>query len=436
MSVPFVRFCRELPRAGVLRFRSLSRDTVGAVAAVVAIMAPVLVGSMGLGGEAGWWYLKQRELQNAADVAAHATAIRLAAGDDSQALAGVADYVAEQSDIDLANADLQLNQPPLSGAFIEDGSAVEVIVTETVPRLFSAMYSNEPVEISARAVATAQGGGTGCILALNASEEGAVTVAGSATVFLTMCDIVSNSAAEAAFRMESALSTVSANCIQTSGSADMPANLSVICGSVRQSAAPATDPLATIAEPASVGACADGAVGLDLQTTSVTPAESHPSGMSSMRFCNGLDLRGTVNLAPGLYIVEGGTFRINALANVSGSDVVFYLADGVNVTVDGSAVLNVSAPTSGVYNGIVFFGSRSATSVSHAFGGNAGSRIDGAVYLPASDLTWTGSAETSFTGCTQVIADTVTFDGGFFSFHCLFPSGPTIRMAGDVRIVE
>ena len=58
------------------RFRSFRRDTFGGVAAIVAITSPVLIGAMGLGGEAGYWYLTQRKVQNAADVAAHAAALR------------------------------------------------------------------------------------------------------------------------------------------------------------------------------------------------------------------------------------------------------------------------------------------------------------------------------------------------------------------------
>ncbi len=427
-----IRFFRELPRGLTARLRSLRHDTAGAVAAVVAVTAPVLIGSMGLGGEAGYWYLKQRSLQNVADVAAHASAIRLAAGDDPATLQAVADYIAQQSDINLDTADLALYNPPASGGFLEDGDAVEIVITETVPRLFSAMYSNEPIVISARAVATAQGGGTGCVLALNTTEEGALKVTGSGVLYLTMCDMVSNSTADAAYLMEGMGSSVSANCVQASGTAQTTAMLSIVCESPRENAAPAADPLAAVPEPAAVGACQDAAV-----TTDQSPSESHPSGMSSIRYCNGLEISGTVNLDPGLYIVEGGTFRIAANSTVNGDGVVFYLADGVDLEFSGTAAVNLSAPTSGVYNGVVIFGSRAATAVSHVIDGTAGTSINGAVYLPASDLTWTGDAQTSFTGCTQVIADTVTFTGnGFISLHCLFPNGPTIDMAGDVRIVE
>ena len=436
MSVPFVRFCRELPRGLATRFRSFQRDTVGAVAVVVAITAPVLIGSMGLGGEAGYWYLKQRSLQNAADVAAHASAIRLASGDDLGALQGIADYVVERSDIDLSAADLRLNNPPASGGFIEDGNAVEVLVSESVPRLFSAIYSNQPVTIAARAVATAQGGGTGCVLALSDTAQGAITISGSSFTSLTLCDMISN-AAGVSFEMVGEGSSVSANCIQTVGTAVTTAGLSVVCERLRENSNAVADPFALVEEPAAVGTCRAGSVGQNNQTTTVTPVESHPSGMSSMRFCNGLDVRGTTHFAPGLYIVEGGEFRINSNANITGDGVIFYLADGVAMNFNGTARVSFTPPLTGPYTGMVVFGSRLSTGVSHLVNGNVGSILDGVVYAAESHITWSGNAQTSFAGCTQIVSNTVTFTGnGAVSIHCLFPIGPSIVVAGEVSLVE
>ncbi len=113
------------------------------------------------------------------------------------------------------------------------------------------------------------------------------------------------------------------------------------------------------------------------------------------------------------------------------------MAEGVNLHFNGTATINVTPPTSGVYQGIVMFSSRSSTEVDHLVNGNAGTSINGAIYMPVSHLTWSGDSQTSFTGCTQVVTDTITFTGnGMFGLHCLFPDGLTIEMAGDVRLVE
>ncbi len=420
-------------RDSLRRFR---RDTTGSVAAIVSIVSPVLVGAMGLGGEAGYWYLTQREVQNAADVAAHATALKLQEGATQADLQSLAEYLVGQASVEIANASVDMNQPPNTGLYLEDGSAIEITVTETVPRMFSAIYSSDPVTITARAVATAQVGGRGCVIALSPDVQGAITVTGSGFVNLIACDFVSN-ATGVAFEMSGLGSFVNANCVQTTGTATTTAALNVICPSLRENAAPISDPMATVVEPVATGACQDGGVGQNGQTTQVTAIEAHASGMNAMRFCNGLDLRGTVDFDPGIYIIEGGDFRINSNANITGDGVIFYMADGVEMNFNGTATTNFSAPTSGTYNGMLFFGSRNATTMSHLINGNFGTTLDGAIYLPSSHLDFQGNASTSFTGCTQVITNTITISGNSnMNLHCLFPTGDTLDIAGAVTIVE
>jgi hypothetical protein len=231
--------------------------------------------------------------------------------------------------------------------------------------------------------------------------------------------------------------TLSAGCVRTSGSADLPAAPTLDCGPAVENSNTQADPFATVAEPVATGACQDGAVGEDFQFTTVTPVEAHASGMLAIRYCNGLSLRGNVTLNPGLYIVEGGNFDINPGAFVNAPGVMFYLRDGVNLTIDGSAALNFSPPVFGTYAGIVVFGSRDATAAVHRLNGNFSTILDGAIYAPSSRVEMSGTATTSFVGCTQVIGDTVAFTGIFsMTLHCLFPPAQTIEVAGTAQIVE
>lgn len=436
MSVPFVRFCRELPRGLVARFRSLRRDTVGAVAVVVAVMAPVLVGSMGLGGEVGYWYLKEASLQNAADVAAHASAIRLATGGDSTQLQSVADYVAGRSAIDLAAADLQLNNPPTSGILNGNGSAVEVIATESVPRLFSAIYDTTPVAINGRAVAVGDGGASGCVIALSSTIQNALTISGSAQVTLSGCDMVSNAVGQS-FYMEGTSSLVSSRCIQTVGTAYDRPNLTTDCSFLRENADPLADPYASVPEPAMTGSCSPRVVGRNNTTTPVSTDEPHASGMESRRYCNGLELYGTVNFEPGLYIIEGGSFRIASNARINGDGVVFYLADGVAMDFAGSARITISAPASGTYAGILVFGSRAATTTTHILSGDSQTTLNGAIYTPSSRLEYAGSSSATTGGCTQFIGNTVQIRGsGTININCSNTAGNPADTGMYVRLME
>src|SRR5688500_3175601 len=101
---------------------------------------------MGLGAEVGYWYLKQRKLQHAADVAAYAAALRLAEDADQETLEEVALYVATQSGFTDAIGDLALHHPPVSGPNAGDDDTVEVLLTEQRPRLFTAIFGNDPVD--------------------------------------------------------------------------------------------------------------------------------------------------------------------------------------------------------------------------------------------------------------------------------------------------
>src|SRR5205085_11147650 len=86
-----------------------------------------------------------------------------------------------------------VNQPPKFGPHAATPRAVEVVITQSRPRLFSALWSSQPLTISARAVAKGNGG-KGCVLALDPSASGAATVQGTAQVTLNGCSLLDNSA--------------------------------------------------------------------------------------------------------------------------------------------------------------------------------------------------------------------------------------------------
>lgn len=418
------------------KFHQFRRDTTGGVAAIVTIVSPVLVGGMGLGGEAGYWYLTQREVQNAADVAAHAAAIRKLQGDPQASYESMADYIVQQAQVSLASSTIAVNSPPQQGTLAGVGAAVEVTVTESLPRMFTAIYTTDPKIVSGRAVAFADGGGPGCIIALSPVVQGAISVGGSADINLDGCDMVSN-AEGISFDMNGVGSSVNARCVQTVGVAVTTNSLTTECARLREHSPPAADPYANVPEPVASGTCQGANVGQNNQTTTVTAFEVDASGMNSMRFCNGLNVRGDVTFAPGIYFIEGGEFRFNSNAAIFGSGVIFYLADGVEITFNGTADMDISAPTTGPYAGILFFGSRSATTMSHTINGDAGVIVDGAIYAPASHIDLIGNAATSTVSCTQVIGDSIAFSGnGSIGIECSNTAGNDGHTGIQVVLVE
>ena len=75
-----------------------------------------------------------------------------------------------------------------------------------------------------------------------------------------------------------------------------------------------------------------------------------------------------------------------------------------------SALGALSAPTSGTYAGILFFGDRNAPGGTHRFNGTAVSDLTGAIYAPAQDVEYSGNFSGT-TGCVQVVASTISWSG-------------------------
>ncbi|MCC5986153.1 MAG: pilus assembly protein [Pararhodobacter sp.] len=391
----------------------------GATAVMMAVALPVMILGMGIGAETGYQYMTQRKLQHAADLAAHAGAARLRAGDSLSEIEAAATHVATEGGFHADTGTIVVNTPPQSGPAADNPESVEVILNHTQRRYFSLLVSNEPVQIGARAVARISAtGSVACVLALDSTASGAITVSGSTSVGLDGCDIASNSNAADSVLMSGSSAALSANCAHAVGQAVVTSQLQLSgCPAVREFAPAVRDPYAHVAEPAVVGACRSRNVGSPNSTTTLTPSDNHPSGVKSIRFCNGLNIRGDVSFGPGLYIIEGGDFTVhNAGADSSaqpamaGEGVTFFLTGSARIVINGNAEMSISAPTAGPFSGLLYFASRSQSGISHRLAGTSGSTVHGAVYAPASELVMTGNSRSSG-GCTQIIGRRVTFTG-------------------------
>lgn len=404
----------------VQRLRAYRRDTRGSVVILAAILFPVVIGGLGLWVETGYWYSRQRHVQHIADVSAHTAGVRIRAGDTKAQATTAARYVATQAGF-AADGTLTVNIPPTAGAKKGMADAIEVILTETHSRWFTALFASGKVALRGRAVTVIEGGSTACMLALSNTANSAISVTGSTNVTLAGCDIASNSVSATSFAMGGLGSSLNTGCVYAVGGATPNASLTMTnCTSVKTNAARARDPYASLAEPAIVGACNAKNVGNNKTPTTLTPTDVHPlgGGLKSMRFCSGFDLRGEVTLMPGLYIIEGGSLSVNGgnitsttAAKLSGAGVTFYLASSAaEIQLNGNVTLDLAAPTSGPLSGVLFFGSRSATTASNVINGSSSSVMQGAIYTPASAIQFSGNSAGS-NGCTQVVASTITMTG-------------------------
>jgi Flp pilus assembly protein TadG len=421
-----MRAHRRILTGSLSRLHRLGVHNGGSAAVMAAILFPVVVGGLGLGAETGYWYLSQRKLQHVVDVSVHAAGARKRAGDTDDMIVAAALHVATASGLP-ASATLAVD-PNYTSAAYPGAELVEAIATETQPRLFSSVFSNDPVTFSARAVAkiTATPGSVACVLALSTTAPRAVNADGSFTMVLDNCDVASNSNAGDSVYVTSSVST---GCAYSVGGAHTPGLTLTACDNVKVNAPLIRDPYASVAAPTSWSNCSSRHQG---HPTSPSP------NLTPRCFSGGLTVKGALHFEPGLYVIDGGEFAVNSgdNARLTGSGVTFYLANGAKLNIGGSVQLNFTAPSDAAnpYAGILFFGDRTATDTNHVLAGNSNSDYTGAVYTPASRITFAGNSTTSGGGCTQVIGNTVTFTGNS-NLRSSCPGGGTTNIDTNV-IVE
>lgn len=434
---------RTAPRHGGLArcLGAFGVDSRGSVAITAALLMPVLVLGMGLGAETGYQYMTQRKLQNAADLAAHAGGVRLRAGDSKAAIDAAALHVATTAGFVASDGNFTLNSPPHNGPNAGNLDSVEVVLSKSQQRYFSAIIGSEPVLIGARAVANVTAtGSAACVLALSPTSSRAITVSGSTDVSLEGCDVASNSNASDAFWMANSSARLTVDCVHAVGGAVTSSNLRLLnCPDPNEYTPVVRDPYADLAEPSTNMPCA---TDVDDQTV-FEPTFAHPSGVPAMRICGGLDVKKMVTFKPGLYIIDGGDLSLNANGEATTEDVgievngaTFFLTGNARLKLTGNGGLNMQAPTSGPFNGILIFGSRSQSGLTHEIRGNSGSTTQGALYTPTSAISFSGNSTTT-NGCTQVIGLTVEFTGNStLRSTCATFNARRIETNVVVRIVE
>lgn len=406
----------------------LSQDRRGAVAMVLALATPVLIGSMGLGIDTIQWTLARRELQRQADSAAIAGAYGLVQGADVQSAA--------TNDLD-RNASFPLSQmvienAPTAGPQAGNPRAVRVAVATRMNLPFTGFLMDGPVDIPAEATASMVANGQYCALSLESTGATGITMWGSSTVNLG-CGIATNSRGTTAVAAGGS-SSINATPIAAVGV--VPDSNNYGPGTERISYSVAQpDPFAYLPNPSVSGPVSNGNVNSN-QTRTLNPGTYR-----------GMDLKGTVTLNPGVYLIDGGSLSIGSQARVTGTGVTFVLTSATaasnpnsiaTISMNGGATLNLRAPASGTYKGILIYQDRRApmTNQSNKINGNSQSLLEGAIYMAGQEVEFTGTTGMN-TNCLQLVARRITWNGNSAISNVCPPgsgaqsfTGTAIRLVG------
>ena len=407
--------------------RKLRHDRRGAVAMILALATPMLVGGMGFGIDTIQWTLAKRSLQRQADSGAIAGAYALAQG--ASVSTSVNSDLARNQTLPLSTTVIE--NAPTAGPHAGNASSVRVVLATRMNLPFAGFFLDGPVEIPAEATASMVSNGQYCALSLENTTTTGITMWGSATVNLG-CGMATNSRGSTAVAAGGS-SRITASPIAAVGV--VPDSNNYGPGTDRISySIPQPDPFAALPMPAPAGNASNGNVNSN-QTRTLNPGTYR-----------GMDLKGTVTLNPGVYIVDGGSFSAGSQARITGNGVTIILTSSTaannpgsiaTVSINGGAQLNLTAPNSGTYQGVLFYQDRRAqiTNQSNKINGNSNTLYQGAIYFPGQHVEFTGTTGMN-TNCLQLVARRLTFTGNSaISNVCPANSGAQSFTGTAVRLV-
>lgn len=387
-----------------MTLKPLSTDRRGGVAMIIALSLPVFLGGAALTIDTIQWSLATRQMQRQADSGAIAGAFALAQGRD--VTTNVNSDLARNNFVKLTVTPV-IENPPSAGAKIANAKAVRVVVATTMNLPFSGMFIRG-MPLRAEATAQVVGQGEYCVIALDGSAATGITMTGSTTLDLN-CGLMTNSVSATAAVSAGGSSTIKASPIAAVGNVPPSPGRYIEPVSLFPYAVPAQDPYAALPDPLST-------IG-NGSALSVSPNGTKNIGPGTYK---SVDIKGTLNMSPGVYYINGGSFSANSQATIIGTGVVIILTSSTAATspssiatmdINGGANIQLTAPTTGTYAGILMYQDRRALdSGTNKVNGNSSSILQGAIYFPKQAMEFTGNTGMQ-TNCLQLVAKRLTFTG-------------------------
>lgn len=387
--------------------RALLADCRGNVLVLSALAMPLMIGAAGLAMDTIQLTLIQRQLQRQADSAALAGALAKAQG---AAVSSAATSSITRDSMFVLSKTPVIENAPTAGAYAGNTGAVRVVIESTQTQVFADMFRSQPATLRVEATAASMTNGNYCVVSLEKTAAVGITMQGNAGVDMG-CGLATNSKGSPAVTTGGS-STVKVSHVAAVGGLKSSVNYSA--GTVLLPyAVPQKDPYAALPAPTVPAGCN---AQLNVQPNSVVNV-SNPSGTACYR---GMNIKGTVTFAPGVYVIDGGSVTFGSQAVVNGAGVSFVLTSataasnaGSVATLDmnGGAKVNLSATSSGTYAGVLFYQDRrAAAGTTNSVNGNALSKFQGGFYFASQDLSFSGDSGMT-TDCVQLVSRRVTFIG-------------------------
>jgi hypothetical protein len=405
-------------RSWAARLKSLAinfrRDEAGAVTIFVVMTIPLLVAVMAIVADIGFAYVRQRQMQVAADAAAYSAAGNIIYaltrgltpthyGLEARSVAATSGFVNGANNVTVTS----VLGAPSSTTCVLPFDCVKVTISEqrhfvflqAAQRLFNRADQSGNLTIGAAAVAAIRRDPNAnyCMLALAAANQAdAVKIGGSATITTPTnhpCGIADNSSSNAAF-----------NTTGCGSSADIPIN--VVGGATANCSSSIVPQLGAYPTPDPYQANGARTALENYQPSSCASLASNAVTLSPGCY-NDFKTNNNLTLLPGVYYLN--KLDIGNIT-ITGTGVTIIInPTQTSWQFNGNAVLNIKAPTSGAFQGIAITSMATRSSVSEfVYQGNLTAAFEGALYFPHTTIKTTGSLNGT---CMQIVADVIDLTG-------------------------
>ncbi|MBA2771713.1 MAG: hypothetical protein H0U34_06825 [Sphingomonas sp.] len=397
-------------------------DRRGSALIIAGVTLPVLVGAAGLAVDTIQWTMWKRQLQRAADSAAFAGVYAKVENNAGMtAEQAVASDLAKHNmtGITLLSGYPQIAYPNPSG--YTDAVQVTLAIQKTLG--FSSLFMSQAPIITTTGTAAVSEEYTYCVDSRSDSGPG-IIIAGSTNVYLG-CGAISNS-------------TDSVNSVDVNGTghtfiAEPVAAVGGIDGTINGS--PILRPLALGTDDVYADLSTDIPDGMPCANFN-NPSQTNADGSKKPGCYDSFNLGGgTVNLSPGVYYLNSTDINLTGQERLVGTGVTIILtgSDPGSLTMSGNSSMDLTAPTTGTYaNMVLIQASNADTGNNNTINGDNNTALDGVIYFPVGDLTFSGSSAGA-TQCAMIVGWTITFTGNANIQNTLVrPDGTPCRAAEQV----
>ena len=415
--------------------RRFLRDERGNVALVTALMMPVLCGFGVLAIDTAHVQMNQKQLQTAADAAALAAAQSL--GNAANARVAARQIAAGNMEAGLSpvvtDGDIQFGKwDSATRQFTEVATGINAVrVTAVRSRVranpvttaLASFIGIKFVDISASAIASG-GAVPACVYALDPVTRETFLVSGAGRVSVPNCGIQVNSSSGTAVK-QSGSGSINSKSISVVGGVAGSSNLSP---AARTGAPALPDPLSSLPEPLIPSTCT-------FNNLAFNAARSFAGGTV---FCGTIGFNADITFGPGIYYFKGAPVTAGSSAAITGDRIMLFFDDASTWDSTGSGVVTITAPDSGVYQGVAFFGTRQGAMSTFKLRGSKDYNVFGTMYLPTQRLEFYGTLDLNVSARNgYVVARQFFYQGNSsFTFDSFGGAAPSAMTSSRTQLVN